>query len=132
MRLYKATILDVWKICEIAGEEYMVAIRNSIVNNTTVWFLEEGKYAMAFESMGHSRYQMHIYSKKEVRGVALKRWAIECGQSMIEQKRAKELINFVARDRKDLRMLMASIGSRKVGVMPGGDIMYVSTDKMGI
>lgn len=132
MRLYKATILDIWKICEIAGPEYMLAVRNSICAENATWFLEEGKYTMCFEKMGNGRYQMHIYSKEEYRGKELKQWAIECGYCMFETTDAKELVNFVSRDRKDLRMLMASIGSRKVGVMPSGDIMYVSTADMEI
>ncbi len=131
MRIHKASILDIGDICEIAGEEMMGTVRNGIVTGTSLWFISPGKYAMCFENLWNDRYQMHIYSHKEARGKELKEWAVACGYSMIEQYGAKEFINFVPEDRKDLRMLMASLGSKKVGIMPvSRDIMYVSTKDM--
>lgn len=89
---------------------------------------------MCFDSTGEYMYVMHIYSmSRDTRGLELKKWAIACARWVLDNTNCQSLLNFVRKDHKELRMLMASIGSKKMGIIPGtNEILYVSTGDMGI
>lgn len=112
----QATILDLSDINKLMSDleqrdchEY---VRITLLNKVTHWFYKEGS-AMIYEPMDNGRYNMHIYNTN--RGDKdLVKWCTDTGKWMFENTEAKNLINFVKKDRKDLRMFMIYIGSKKV------------------
>ena len=132
-------ILDLGVLTEITDEYHKDSIHMRIRQDllgacpATYWFLEEDT-CVCYEAIGLRKYQVHIYSvSRDRRGKVLKELAIRAGRWVLDNTEATTFINWVERDRKDLRLFMASIGAKKIGMIPGTEqILYVSTDGMGI
>jgi len=121
----EATILDLAEIEELMSEleginchEY---VRHTLLHPNYHWFYKVGT-AMVYDPMDNGRFNMHIYNKS--RGDRrLRDWCIRTGSWIFDNTEAKNLINFVKIERRDLRFFMASIGSVKVGQV-GDELIY--------
>ena len=116
-------------------DEVHLRIRNELmgIRPGLKWFIQKDS-CLCYEPLGFSKYQAHIYCvSRDSRGAALRDFAIRSGRWMVDNTDCISILNFVKRDRKDIRLFMAAIGSKKVGIIPGTeDILYVSTGDMGI
>lgn len=133
------TIKDLGALTEIIDayhedEDYHMRIRSDVLGVTFgTWFLEDGK-AICYERIGRRKAQAHIYSvSRDKRGKELRDFAVRTGRWMLDNTEVTTILNWVEDDRRDLKMFMRMIGSKRVGKIPGtGQVLYVSTEGMGI
>jgi len=121
----EATILDLADInelmSELEGADCHEYVRLTLLNPNVHWFYKKDT-AMVYNPMDNGRYNMHIYNR--ARGdKGLRNWCIRTGSWVFDNTEAKNLINFVKKDRRDLRFFMASLGSTKVGSV-GDELIY--------
>jgi len=124
----EATIADLGFILDLMGDEgFLMRVRNDILMKSNKWIIGED-IALLYEPIGNDKWIVHIYSHggKEARD-----FAVRASRYMIDMYGAKVFLNFVSRDRMDLRFFMRMIGSKKVGQI-GDEILYMSTEHMGI
>lgn len=137
--LKPCTILDLGALTEIIDwyhkdEDYHMRIRSDLLGATyCTWFLD-GDRAICFEEIGKRKVQAHIYAvSRDSRGKGLRDFAVKAGRWILDNTEATSILNFVEPDRKDLKLFMRMIGSKKIGIIPGtNQILYVSTGDMGI
>lgn len=134
------TIADLGKLTEITDVYHVeeggihLRVRSDLLGVTFgTWFLD-GDKAICFERIGRRKAQVHIYSvSRDSRGKGLRDFAVKAGRWIVDNTEVTTLLNFVEPDRKDLKLFMRMIGSKKIGCIPGTDqILYVSTADMGI
>jgi len=123
----EASLLDLPHLRLLIGEQHFTKIRNDLIVKTNKWIIEEDM-AILFESLGNGKWQVHIYTSG---GKKARDFAVRAGRYMIDLYGATAFLNFVARDRMDLRFFMRMIGSKKLATV-GDEILYISTGDMGI
>ena len=128
------TILDLGRLDEVLtayhGSSAIVRIHQDLLTGRGIYFLEND-YCMVYEPMSTHKYQAHIYCvSRDSRGKALANFAMETGRWMRDNREATCIINFVYKDRLDLRFFMRMIGAKRMGEIPGSNqIMYVTTEE---
>jgi hypothetical protein len=128
--MQEANIVQLADILEIMGdteESNLMVVRSHLLGGHSKWFIEDGM-AILFEPLRNDKWNVHIYGTG---GKRQRDFAVRAGRYMVDNHGAKIFLNFVSRDRMDLRFFMRMIGSKKVGLI-GDEILYISTEHMGI
>ena len=132
------TILDLGKLSDITSSykdiDIFTRLRLDLSGQgSTTWFMMDD-CCIGYEFIQKHTCQVHIYSvSRDRRGRELRNFAIRAGRWMVDNTDATTFLNFVDKDRLDLRIFMKMIGSKKLAVIPGtNQILYASTEDMGI
>lgn len=130
------SILDLSDILPIIEEEdwrVQATLKLYLQHGEPNIFLNDDKTALlACAPIDVNKWNVHIYSLPEARGLSLKKFIYECAKYMYTNTPCTTLLNFVKKDDIPLRMFMGTLGSKKVGVIedagPDGiEILYSSS-----
>lgn len=134
------TILDLPIVYEIIADSegdsdgLFAAIRLSLLNPASEVFFLEKSAVMIYQRLSNDKWMAHVHSiDRKDRGLWLRDFAVRSGRWILDNRGAKAILNFVPKDRLDLKLFMRMIGSKRIGEIPGtSEILYTSTGDMGI
>ncbi len=120
-----STILDISDINKLMSKyekrDCNDLVRSTILSKSAYWFNKK-ETAILYVPEDNGRYQVHIYNN-ESGDHLLSEWCKETGAWLFDNTNASVVINYVKKDRMDLRFFMVSIGSKKRCIV-GEDILY--------
>ena len=121
------TIGDLFKFCDSVTER--TALLDKARSGKSVFFLNDEETAyLCYDSIFGGKFVGHVHGEKECRGKALWDFAYETAVWMVDYMDMRQLLCFVNKDDKRLRLFVKQFKMPLIGAV-GSELLYAVDDE---